>query len=102
MIKLILLLILCLFDFIAHCKPFTCCLRFIFSFFNREIFSVANLSVCKKDKLGEREISELKRIGFELKSESNHYKFIYRDNEKYTFKKLFHTCLGNNFTFSAI
>lgn len=39
----------------------------------------------KKDKLGEREISELKRIGFELKSESNHYKFIYRDNEKYTF-----------------
>ncbi len=37
------------------------------------------------EPIGKRDIADLKRVGFELVSENPHYKFVYRENERYWF-----------------
>ncbi len=51
----------------------------------RETEEVVKRVLSSGEQINKRDIAELKRVGFELVSDSPHYKFVYRGNERYWF-----------------
>ena len=51
----------------------------------RETEEVVKRILANGEALGKREITDLGRIGFKLVSESPHYKFVYKENDRYWF-----------------
>ena len=51
----------------------------------RETLEVVKKVLSSGEAIGKREIAELERVGFKLVAEQNHYKIVYRGNERYWF-----------------
>lgn len=51
----------------------------------RETNDVVKRVLSSGEAIGKREIAELERVGFKLVAEQNHYKIVYRGNERYWF-----------------
>ncbi len=51
----------------------------------RETLEVVKRVLSSGEQLSKRDIAELERVGFKLVSEQNHYKVVYRGNERYWF-----------------
>lgn len=50
-----------------------------------ETLEVIKRALSNGEAIGKREIAELERVGFRLVSVNSHYKFVYRENERYWF-----------------
>lgn len=51
----------------------------------RETLEIVKRVLSSGEAINKRDIADLERVGFELVSESPHYKFVYRGNERYWF-----------------
>lgn len=51
----------------------------------REIEEVVKRVLSNGEQINKRDIAELERVGFKLVSDKNHYKVVYRENDRYWF-----------------
>lgn len=51
----------------------------------RETLEVVKRVLSSGEAIGKRDIQDLERVGFTLVNESTHYKFVYKENERYWF-----------------
>ncbi|MDE5563126.1 MAG: hypothetical protein K2J01_06240 [Clostridiales bacterium] len=51
----------------------------------REIEEVVKRVLSSGEQINKRDIAELERVGFKLVADQNHYKFVFRGNERYWF-----------------
>lgn len=51
----------------------------------RETLDVVKRVLSSGEQLSKRDMAELARVGFQLVSDNPHYKFVYRENERYWF-----------------